>query len=263
MRTLLSLLLASLFALLPACKKNDPPQSERTDCLAFHPSKRLYKTVTTHFAPGTGFDPWTTETRYFFDAQNRVDSIWDNKTPSKILYAADGKVDQQITYYSDNPQKISRNAQYVYENGRLARIHSTYFDLNGNPQNWTTTQFFVWNDQGFIEKTWYESGNDKRVFTRDACGNILKTQDFYNVNNEEHMLQIAAYDSTPDPHYLIGLDAVFPTAYSVHNPTFDQIVHWDCADYDGSPIYSEYTYDSEGLPLKRTTAYFTVVYFYE
>ena len=62
---------------------------------------------------------------------------------------------------------------------------------------------------------------------------------------------------------IIGMHHIFVGSYSPHNPIMTQIKHWDCADYDPSPIESTYEYDAENLPIKMTNSYNTVLFFYE
>lgn len=101
------------------------------------------------------------------------------------------------------------------------------------------------------------------MFTHDDCGNVIKTQAFYNKNNKEHLLSIAAYDSGFNPFYLIGLHRLEPFFYSVHNPVMEQIVYWDCADYDASPQKTTYEYDTDQLPVRKTGPNYTTLFFYE
>ncbi|HNM26317.1 MAG TPA: hypothetical protein PKL15_12840 [Saprospiraceae bacterium] len=265
--TKLSITCFAAFVLLSfsACQKAQPSHNDPEDSPCdFSPfSKHLKKTVTTRFYPGTSFSPDSRPTEYFCDDQGRVDSIMDDQTAMSVVYSADGRVGQLRTYAYAQPQVLNAITQYYYNNGQLEKTVAQYYDAAGNPATWSTTTFYEWDANGFIVKTWLENSNDKRVFTRDDCGNILKTQDFYNANNAEHFLAQSAFVATPNPYYQIGLDAIFPGNYSVHNLTFGQIVHWDCADYDPSPITSDYEYDTEGLPVKMTNTYRTEEYFYE
>lgn len=206
-----------------------------------------------------GFSPIQKETFYFFDTQNRLDSIAGNYTFSKIIYNPDGAVEKRLNYKKNSPQILSSESQYMYENGKLARIVTTYF----GSITWNTTYHYEWHNNGFLRSRWFEGGNDKTVFTRDGCGNVIKEQDFYHVNNEEHRLAIAEFDGTFSPYYLIGLHRIFPEDYSVYNPVMNQIVHWDCGDYDPSPIHHTYEYNAEGLPVKMANAYRMVEFFYE
>ncbi|MBX2892732.1 MAG: hypothetical protein KF734_17520 [Saprospiraceae bacterium] len=249
-----------------ACQKeNTPaePQKEQNTCLQQQFSKRLKKTVTTLYYWGTNLSPDVRTAEYFFDAQNRVDSIFSDNIAVKILYAPTGEVDKKLVYYWGKPQNIAGVTHYHYQNGQVVKFQTFYYAVDGTLQNWSTINHFEWNAQGFLEKTWLEGGNDKTVFTVDDCGNILKTQDFYNDTNLEHRLEVAEYADTYSPYYLIGLHKIYPGYHSVHNPIFNQIVHWDCADYDPSPIHSEYEYDADGLPIKMSNPYRTIEFFYE
>lgn len=258
-------LFLALLSFSSACNDTQPAHGDPLLNACNYPpfSKRLKKTVATQTYPGANFSPDIRMTEYFFDDQGRVDSIMAHQTAHAVVYSPDGKVNQLRSYAYAQPQLLQSVTQYFYNNGLLEKTVRTSYDAAGNPAGWTNTHFYEWDANGFLAKTWFEGSNDKRVFTRDECGNILKTQDFYNANNAEHFLSEAAYANTPNPHYQIGLDAIFPGNYSVHNQNFSQIIHWDCADYDPSPITSEYEYDAEGLPVTMTRANRVEVYFYE
>lgn len=245
-----------------ACEKKQSSQGDLLDnqCV-FQPfSKRLHKVIKTNTYPGTSFPPYVRTTEYFFDDQGRVDSMLNDQTASAVSYDLDGRVSQLRHYAYQQPQTLTGVTTYYYNNGLLVK---TVENHPGSPTSWSLSWFYEWDANGFIVKTWTENGNDKRVFTRDECGNVLKTQDFYNDTNAEHFLSEATYDPTPNPRYLIGLDAILPGSYSVNNPNYSRIIHWDCSDYDGSPNFSEYEYDAEGLPVKMTNSYGTEEYFYE
>ncbi len=263
-KMLLPLCFAALFF---GCKNSETNLESPTPtlsgvCLSGTFSKYLVKTVKTVSYPGTGFLPSVFTTQYFFDAQGRVDSIRTDYQANKVVYAPDGKVDKLLSYGYDI-QKLNSIQQYFYENGRVSKTEQTSFDQNGNPQAWVSRYFYEWDTAGFVAKTWFDGGDDKAVFTRDDCGNVLKTQRIYDQNGEEHMLVVAEYADTPSPYFLIGLDKIFPGDYSVHNPTVEEIVHWDCGDYIAGPMNTEYEYDAENLPVKALSSFQVVEFFYQ
>lgn len=259
-------LLLGFAALFSGCKNIEtiPVLQEGTSnpCLTGSFTRHLKKTVTTVEHPGTGFTPSVFKTEYFFDTQGRVDSLQADYQALKIVYAPDGKVDKLISWWPDI-KKVGSVEQYFYENGRVSKTERTIFDQNGNPNPHVFRYFYEWDSAGFVSKKWYDGGNDQTIFTRDNCGNALKIQDFYNQSGEEHYLGVAEFADTPSPYFLIGLDAVFPGAYSVNNRTFGQIIHWDCADYDPGPITTQYEYDAENLPILASSPFRTVEFFYE
>jgi len=257
-RNLLTAVGFATFFMFSACQEQ--LEEPRQDCEAPIFNLRLSKTITKHFysLDGHGFSQY--ETSYFFDNQGRVDSIAGSYGLLKIMYHANGRVDKTVWRQSDSPQTFISESQYVYSNGRLARIQTTSLSGAFLPY----TYHYEWNKNGFLKKMWREGGSDKTVFTHDGCGNIVKEQDFYNADNQEHRLAIAEFAETFSPYYQIGLHKIYPNQYSVHNPLMTQIVHWDCsADYDPSPQHFTYEYNEQQLPVKMRSAYREVTFFYE
>ncbi|MCC7245415.1 MAG: hypothetical protein IT269_07035 [Saprospiraceae bacterium] len=252
----------SLAMLFFSCQKSDPNPDTSNNCLPGTFSKRLKKEVLSANHPGTGFNPTIYTTEYAYTPDGNLDEIRENNTTTKIMYRPDGKVDQLIIRSDDNPNYYTQQT-YTYQNGQIQQTTSQSYNLNGTPTNQPLRYFYEWGTDGFLKKGKFENGNDETVFTTDGCGNIVKTQDFYLQNGAEHFLSKSEYAETPNPHYLIGLYKLYPEAYSVHNQIFGQIVHWDCADYDGSPITTQYIYDDEGLPVKSWNTNHTIEYFYE
>lgn len=210
-----------------------------------HFSKRLKAWNTYVGAPGggAGGGEFFRKTTYFYDAQGRVDSLWFNAngwgTGSKIVYAADGRVEKYLQY--DDKGKL--NARRIYTYNAKGLVESWRNEGSLHQKN------FEYNESGFLTLAWYSNGDDKTVFTLENS-NPVKVQRFYNHDGKEHYLSVAKFDEGWNPLYLAGLYDVFPGEHTPNNQTFGQIVHWDCADYDGSPRTRKLTYDAEGLLLK-------------
>ncbi|MEI7587601.1 MAG: hypothetical protein WCJ44_33405 [Runella sp.] len=225
-------------------------------CLNQSFPQRLYKIVYTSYDWTTGQGANVQETRFFFDTNNRLDSIGGYQ---KIRYGASGLVDQVITYFNNAPNQVE---QFVYENGRLTKTETNNYSQNGN-LNWKTVKHIEWDDQGFIHKTWIEGAGEYTIFTCDACGNVVKSQDFITSDNRENRLTVETFLDTYNPEYLIGLDKIYPGYYSIHNVSRSEIVHWDNVDFQPSPIDYTYEYNSDGLPVKKKSILQLVEYFYE
>ncbi len=248
------------------CKEKESAAPAPKECLDKQFTRRLVKTVTTRLYPGTNYVSPKSETHYFFDAQNRVDSIATGdftRTGQKIIYLPDGNVDKIRHYHHSGAQLFISITQYAYRNGRLAKSEKYQITPANPTARWTC--HFEWGDDGFIHKTWYDfQQHEKTILTHDACGNLVKSQDLVNGTNEETRLSISKFADTFSPYYLIGLDKIFPDGpYSVHNSTVNQLVHWNCADYDGSPVHNTYIYNTEGLPTQMSNRYNIVSFFYE
>lgn len=211
-------------------------------------SQRIKKVIQRVEYPGAGFPIQSFQTEYFYDAQGRVDSIYSNHAGKKVLYAPNGKVEKLLQYNYYNTRVGVENTYQYNSEGRVESITMQYFDENGQP-SFQTQNFFEYNSAGYVVEEWHSGGNDKAVITREN-GNEVKNQRFYNDNGQEHFLSVAAFDDKFNPEYVAGLNNIYPGAFSPNNTTFAQLVHWDCADYDGSPHYYTLTYNDDGLPLK-------------
>lgn len=210
-------------------------------------SQRIKKVIQHVKYPGTGFNDDVYPTEYFYDAQGRVDSI-DSRAKQKILYAANGQVKLRLQYDYYNPKVLCKHIYHYNSVGRVGSILSQYFDEN-NQQGQQFQTFFEYDNFGFVVKEWQSNGDDEMVPTREG-GNAIKVQRFYNATGQEHFLSIAAFDENCNPEYLAGLNNIYPGSYNPNNTIFEQILYWDCGDYDGSPQNYTITYNDEGLPLK-------------
>ncbi|MDX2135857.1 MAG: hypothetical protein SFV52_13795 [Saprospiraceae bacterium] len=261
MQTTFRLFVSSLLLFALACNRQETAIDG--SCLPQQIAKRLYKTVSTAQPAGSGAHSTVYTAEFFFDQQNRVDSIRMNDTPYKVMYNAAGQVDKLLTYFAEHPAIVQSEQTYHYQMGRLDKTISQNFDLQGNPQGWRPVVYYTWNSEGFLEKTRYEGGDEETVYSHDGCGNRVETREMSLPTGLETMLVVAQFSDTFSPYFLIGLDKIFPAQYSAHNKIMEQIVHWDCADYDPDPIVFEYEYGPDGLPTTMSSRYGTVAFFYE
>ena len=222
-------------------------------------SQRIKKVVRHVTYPGTGFPEAAFTTEYFYDALGRVDSM----VGQKVLYAANGRVEKILQYDYYNTYISGEYTYYHDSQGRVESIARQYFDDSGQPTQ-QSQQFIKYDDNGLVQEEWSSSGNDKSVVTLENC-NAVKVQRFYNDTGEEHYLSIASFDEKWNPEYVAGLNNIHPGEHSPNNRTFGQLVHWDCGDYDPSPITYSITYNKEGLPLKSEAdaGYVWTEYIYE
>jgi hypothetical protein len=250
-----------------SCKKNETNDTEEANpinleipnsvCEPQVFSKKLKKTISTNLE----LVPTIKEISYFYDNQNRVDSITESSFYTLILYDASGKVAKTVrksnldnhTYFEDI---------HNYENDVLKTIIHQGSFVNGTP-SYSIVKNFEWSDNNYLKKSWFETANDKTIYSVDSCGNVLKEQDFYNVDNREHRLVFRKFATTFSPYFLIGLNDAFPDQYYKHNIIYFQLAKWDCADYDSTPVKTTYEYNSEGLPTKSTNRFGIVEFFYE
>ncbi len=255
-----SLLIAICVALiLPACHRAADENTEmfpaKNPCLTQTFSKRLNKVVHISINETTGKLYTDLQIRYFFDANNRLDSISGGH---KIRYNAAGRVDQVISSIPNAPNQLK---QYFYKNGLLNRIETNIYNPNGTLSQ-KGVKHFEWDAQGFVHKTWVQGTDCYTVYKRDACGNDIQSQDFIISDNRENQLIVATYSDTYNPEYLIGLHEIDPDYYSIHNKSISEIIH-SSTDFLPGPIEYQYEYNSDGLPVKRMSAGHLVEYFYE
>lgn len=257
---LFSLLIAICCALIfPSCHRPDENAEMApvtNPCLSQTFQKRLYKVMHTAFDETTGKINLVYQDQYFFDANNRLDSISGGH---KIRYNAAGRVDQVISSIPNAPNQVK---QYFYNNGQLTKIETNIYNPDGT-LSWKLVKNFEWDAQGFVHKTWVNGSDYYTLYTRDACGNDIQSQDFIISDNRENRLSVATYSDTYNPEYLIGLHEIDPDYYSIHNESISEIIHWDNADFLPGPIEYQYEYNSDGLPVKRMSVGHLVAYFYE
>lgn len=256
-----TLLIAICCALiLPSCDRAADENTEMAPitnpCLSQTFPKRLYKVRHTAFDETTGKINLVYQHQYFFDANNRLDSISEGH---KIRYNAAGRVYQVISSIPNAPNQVK---QYFYNNGLLTKIETNIYNPNGTLSQ-KGVKHFEWDAQGFVEKTWVQGSFCYTVYKRDACGNDVQSQDFIISDNRENRLSVATYSNTYNPEYLIGLHEIDPDYYSIHNESISEIIHWDNADFLPGPIEYQYEYNTDGLPVKKMSAGHLAEYFYE
>jgi len=246
---------AALLLLAAACQKlSDNPTQQ-----PLSPTEKVFQREMPHFSKrlkqmklnwrSLNWDgSWSygsNHTTYFYDEKKRIDSLsisvgGNYGVSRKIIYDADGRVEKLRSY--DNNGKVNSELFYAYNEQGL--VKSSGKKNSPNPTN------FEYNAAGFLVRLWVTGGEDKTLFTLNNNYNPVKTQRFYSVGGKEHYLHVAKYDEGWNPLYAAGLYDIFPGECSPNNATFGQIVHWDCADYDGSARTRQLTYDAEGLLLK-------------
>jgi hypothetical protein len=241
----------------------DPNLSPENACETPVFAKKLVKTMSQRFYPGTPFNlPDTLYTNYFFDIQNRLDSINDDGNGTKIIYLPNGQVEKTVHYSKYNSTNYNIN---LYTYNSINQIVSILYSSSNPASTYQYTYKYQYDSGGFLLKKWLEGGNDVTHLVRDSCGNFLKVKDIYNTTGVEHFLSEASFETSFNPLYLIGFNNIFPNSASINNVKTDQIVHWDCAaDYDGGLMTSTYEYNSVGLPTRQVlSTYYIIDYFYE
>jgi hypothetical protein len=222
-------------------------------------NKKLKKTISTTLETV----PTINETSYFYDNQNRVDSITESSFYTLILYDVTGKVAKTARKRYSNNYTLFEDI-HNYKNGVLKTILHQENQLDGTPSIFSIVINYEWNNNNHLKKIWSKNASHKTVYTVDSCGNVLKEQDFNNINNREHRSELHKFATTFSPYFLIGLDVAFPNQqYYKHNIIYSESACWDCGFYGPWIVKTTYEYNAYGLPSKSTNGNTIVEFFYE